>query len=308
MSISLLAPIRTLNEPPVRSPEIRPARPLRSGGPVPGSVPTRILLFAGLWLSALMPLHAEDTFGVAGITEPYKDATLSAMVAGRISTIHRGEGDKVSKGEVLVELDDTLEALEAARRKLIWESKTEVDSAAERVATVKMDLDGTRRIFESTRSVSKDELEQKELEYKLAVAELESLRLAERREELEYQMAMAQLERRSIRSPMNGVIVKTYLEEGENSEPQEPLIRVVDPSQCYFVCNVDAHVAHPLKVGHKVTLTIDVDDGRLRVEGDVFFKSPVADPASGLQEIKILFDNADGQVSPGVTGELRIVR
>lgn len=249
-------------------------------------------------------LPAQDTLRVTGITEPFKDATISATVPGQIHAIRRQEGDRVSEGDVLVELDDTLESLEAARRKLVWESKVEVESAGERAATVKMDLDGTLQLFQSTRSVSKDELAKKELEHKLAVADHETLRLAERREELEYQIAMEQLERRRIKTPMDGVVVKTYLEEGEYSEPRLPLVRVVDISRCYFVCNVDAPAARLLDVGKQVTLTLDGDDGPVRIDGEVSFRSPVVDPASGLQEVKVLFDNAGGEISPGVTGEV----
>ena len=108
------------------------------------------------------------------------------------------EGDPVRKGDVVIELNKTMEELEVTRRKLIWESKIEVKSAEERVGILKTDLDGARRLFETTKSVSKQELDNKELEYKLAIAELENLQISEEREKIEYEMAIEQLNRRQI--------------------------------------------------------------------------------------------------------------
>ena len=46
--------------------------------------------------------------------------------------------------------------------------------------------------------------------------------------------------------------------------------------------------------------------GTAALTGKVVFLSPVVDPASGLQKVKLLFDNADGKVRPGLAGKLFI--
>jgi RND family efflux transporter MFP subunit len=237
-----------------------------------------------------------------GITEPIRDATLSATVPGTIAVIHVDEGDRVAGDEVLVELDKELEELEVERRKMIWESKVEVDSAEQRAETVKRDLDGTRQLFETTRSVSQDELEQKELEYKLAVAEWDRLKLAEDRERIEYRMAEEQLRRREIRSPMDGTVAEVFIEEGEGCETREPIIRIVQTREVRFVTNIDARIARNLRLGAKVSLDIEGGADSIRREGEISFISPVVDPASGLQEVKAVFGNEDGEVRPGVAG------
>ena len=38
------------------------------------------------------------------------------------------------------------------------------------------------------------------------------------------------------------------------------------------------------------------------IGGKIVFISPVVDPASGLQKVKVLFDNAEGKIRPGVSG------
>ena len=101
------------------------------------------------------PLFGQDMPSYSGITESIKDVTLSLPVSGRVSNIFFDEGDKVKKGQLLVSLDKKMEELEVNRRKLLWESKVEVDSASRKEKTLKSLLDATRRLFESTDSVSK---------------------------------------------------------------------------------------------------------------------------------------------------------
>ena len=51
-------------------------------------------------------------------------------------------------------------------------------------------------------------------------------------------------------------------------------------------------------------LQISSGSGPMSVEGKLVFLSPVVDPASGLQKVKVLFDNAGGKVAPGVAGKM----
>ncbi len=247
------------------------------------------------------------TFGqqqvsISGITEPIKDRTLSANVAETISTIFFKEGDKIEEGQTILELDNRLEALEVERRRLLWESKAEVESATAQVATLKSLLESTRELFNKTHSVSKDELDKLELDYKVSVAEKKRLEVAEERERIEYEMALRNLHKRSLRSPIQGTIIKLFLQEGETCEENQPLIRVVDTSRGRFVCNVEEWIGRTLKKGQSVKLKIRTGSKSIAKKGKIIFVSPVVDPASGLLEVKVEFNNPDGTVRPGVAG------
>jgi len=259
-------------------------------------------------LSIIILLIANKEYVVAeqgefqGITEPYRDSILGAYVTGVISVIKRKEGEFVKKGEVILELESQQEALEVERRKLIAESKVEVKAAKDRVKTLELELESTRKLFEETQSVSKEELQKKELEYKLAQAELERLLLAEKREEIEYKIAQVQLEKRRITAPFDGIIVKVYHEVGENCNPQEPLVRIVDIRKCRFIAYVENKISSYLKAGMKVTLRIQSLASPFVCQGIIEYVSPVVDPSSGLREVKVVFDNPDNKIQPGVTG------
>jgi len=244
----------------------------------------------------------QQQISISGITEPIKERTLSATVADTISTIFFKEGADVEQGQVILKLDNKLEILEVERRKLLWESKAELESAIAQEATLKLLFESTRELFNKTHAVSKEELDKLELEYKVAVAEKKRLEVAEERERIEYEMALQNLHKRSLRSPIQGTIIKLFLKEGETCEENQPLIRVVDTRRGTFVCNVEEWIGRTLKRGQSVNLKIRTGSKSSVKKGTIVFVSPVVDPASGLLEVKSEFNNSDGSIRPGVSG------
>jgi len=215
---------------------------------------------------------------LAGITEPFLDVTMSAQVAGTVGRRGYKEGDPVKKGEVILELDRRMEELTVTRRKLVMD-------------TLKTDVEGSRHLYETTKSVSKEELDRKETEYRVSV--------------VDYETAVEQLNRRQLLAPMDGYITDYFIEVGEDCRAQDPLLRLVDIRRCYFVGNVEARAGHALKVDQTVSLEIEAGATSIQVEGKITYVAPIVDPASGLLRIKALFENPDGKVRPGVAGKMR---
>ncbi len=262
-------------------------------------------LFAVL-LAGVACSTAQAQTTAAGVTEPFMDVTLSATVAGTVEKRLVKEGDAIKVGQVLLEMKKRQEELEVKRRKLIADSKAELQAAEARVVTVKMDLDSTRKLFEATKSISKDDLSKKELEFQLSVAEVDRLKMTEDREVIEADMAAELMKDRVLTSPVTGHVVEFFRQVGEDCKAQEPLMRVVDTRQFYFISNVEAKAGYNLKNGDTVQLQIEAGSKMIPVTGKISFVSPVVDPASGLLKIKVLCDNANGQVKPGVAGTMQI--
>ncbi len=253
-----------------------------------------------------LPAVAQETISFSGITEPIADVQLSMEVNGKIAKIFFKEGEPVKKDQIILELVKKIESFEVDRRKVIWESKAELSSAGERVKTLASILKTSRMLFEKTKSVSKEELDKLELEYKLAVAEQEKMSVQEDLEAIEYQMAKENLEKRILRAPISGYVIDLQLDEGESCEINQPIVRIADTRRCYFVSNVEENVGRMLKNGHQVTLSIRTGSKNIIKQGKVVFVSPIVDSASGLMEIKTEFENSDGQVYPGVSGTMEL--
>ncbi len=225
------------------------------------------------------PAFGDELNEAAGITEPIADVALSPAVAGLVSAWKFKEGDFVKQDEVIIELDNRLETLEVERRKLAMDNR-------------KTDWEAIQTLFKkSSISVKKEDLDKAETEYRIAVAE--------------HQMAAEQLRKRRIIAPCTGYVVEIVRDVGEACEAYQPLVRVVDPRQCFFVSNVEAKAAGRLSLGQEVKLVVESSGDPVPVAGKVVFLSPVADPASGLRKVKVLFDNADRKINPGVAAKMK---
>jgi len=241
--------------------------------------PFNSFLLLPLLLLITTNLFAGDLPTVIGITEPFLDVRLSASVPGIITARKFKEGDFVKEGDVIIELDKRLEELEVERRQLVVEAR-------------RVDYEGTAKLFKTTKGTSKEEMDKKESDYKLAV--------------VEHLMAEEQLRRRVVRCPLSGTIVELPLQTGESCQPYQAVARVVDTRRCYFVANLDAKAAATLKLEEPIQLEVDTGAGLEPVTGAITFLSPVADPASGLIKVKALFENSAGKSRPGLSGRLHL--
>jgi RND family efflux transporter MFP subunit len=261
------------------------------------------LLVAALFLTVAADMNAAE---VVGFLQPVREEVLSASVLGRVAQIHFKDGAQVSEGEIILELDKRSEEIEAARRKIVWETKSELEAANARRDTVQRDHDASKKLAETTRSVSGEELAKKALELRVANAEVEQAQKREEIEQLEYEFAVEQVHRREIRAPHSGQIVEVLPKVGEVCEARQPLVRLVDVSQCHFIANLDAAQTFGLKLGQKLPVEVAAAGGTVKVEGAVEFISPVIDAASGLRRIRLLIDNREGRLVPGSSAILRL--
>lgn len=239
--------------------------------------PTRHSLLAiALALVALTSVNAANT--ARGVTEPFLDAVMNSPVDGIIAVVHCNEGDTVEIGTPLIELDKSLQELEVNRRQIIAEN-------------LRRELARTEALFERTKGVSVEELERKRLEAREA--------------EAEHALARDRLDKRTIRAPFSGTVVdRLGRAPGEGLRQNEsPLLRLVDTSKLRFVCRLDEPVGRNFALGQTVNLTLGDNAKRT---GQVCYVSPVVDPASGLMTIKVLVDNADGGIRPGIAGVIEL--
>ncbi len=263
--------------------------------------PAKILSLSLLVLSGWA--HGRAPVSYHGLVEPERDVLLSPAVAGRIAVLHHREGDRVEEGALLMELDSKVEKLEVARRKTVLEDMTELNASRQREALLKEELESTRALAERTGSVSREELNRKELEAVLAGLEVSRLEQAKIREEIELNIARERLALQRILAPFAGIIAQLPQDEGESVQPNQPVLRLIADDHANLMVNVPARIARRLNIGDPVRLRFHLED-EVEKEGKVDFVSPVVDPASGLRKVRLRFDNREApRVEPGVSGE-----
>jgi len=260
-------------------------------------------------LSLNNPSTESNTRGgsIAVITEPFTAVTLAAPVIGQVEKRVAEEGDRVDKGDVVLILENLSESIEAERLKIVWEDKAGLEASKLRERILKNVFESSKTLYEKNGSVSFEEMQRSELDYQLSRADRKRLEVEEKQEKLAYELAVSIREKRFIKAAISGIITKIHLKEGEGCELNQPLVEIVDATKGLVVANVTESVGRNMKTGQKVNLSLRIGKGVVNKEGRIFFISPVVDPASGLMEVKVEFDNKDGEIRLGVAGTLSII-
>lgn len=183
------------------------------------------ILGVGYWFFFVFPYVSTDDARVA--------ATLVRVapegVSGRVIKLNVTEGDRVKKGDVLVELDHrTADAtLQRAKAKAEWAQK---------------ELTRVRQLVK---------------ERGLALRELDQAQATADTSDAEMKLAQVAFDNTTIRSPVNGIVVQKATEEGNIVEPGQTLVTVTDIDAAWISANVEETSVGGVKVGQPVKITVD---------------------------------------------------
>jgi multidrug efflux pump subunit AcrA (membrane-fusion protein) len=119
-------------------------------------------------------------------------------------------------------------------------------------------------------------------------------------------MAQAILKQYQLQSPIQGKVIEHFKDIGEWVRSGDPLVRVMDTSTCYVEVDVEIHELANTPLGRSVDLLIPSPKGQQNITGTVTFVSPSADRGSGLVRVKVIFDNSQAKVIPGVTAVVQL--
>lgn len=230
-------------------------------------------------------------------TEPIEQSVVAGSEGGVIIQTFIEEGDAVSVGQPLAVLDNEVLIHAEKIAKARSESTANRDAAASRVELLKAQKDTIESLIDGGH-VNNYEVQQKQLEYDNAVAELKAAEDELRLNEIEVDRARAQLNRRTIKSPINGFVTTIHKHLGEHlstTEPQYATIVRIDQLKVRFY--LDAATLDRVRPGTAVEVL--VGDDRTVKNAFVKFVSPVIDPDSGTGRVEVVIDNQDLQIRSG---------
>ncbi len=224
-----------------------------------------------VWVAALL-LAASRLFAtpVDGLALPFKDVTISSPVQEIIAEVKVSEGETVKAGQVLARLRDDKERAEHDRYGQIVKKREFDYKAANALAT---DRIGSRE-------------KALETEIELALGKID------------VELSRQKLEEKTIRSPIDGVVIKNHKETGESVDRVEAMFQVVDVGRLYLQFHVEPQTAEKIRKDQKVKFSTQLHPEQTH-DAVVDFVSPAADPASGLFRVKLLYENAGGKVQAG---------
>jgi RND family efflux transporter MFP subunit len=260
-----------------------------------------------LWLclALLLPLGAIAK-SYTGLIYPLHDITLSAGVSGLVMKRAVQLGQAVKADQLLLQLDDRLQSIESNRRRVIFEDQSELQATRDRLRILDTLLNDARAVFNSTGSISKDELLRLEAEQLASRGRLAQLVEQKKREQLDYASAEGDRLQRHISAPISGVVTRIVPQVGEWAKAGDPMLHLVDTSVAVLRLAVPHTVASALKVGARQLIVLESDIGAAEVTGVVKFVSPVTDAASGLVQVEVNFNNPGRRIKTGIKGTIDI--
>jgi RND family efflux transporter MFP subunit len=252
---------------------------------------------------ASVGLNSRDA-DIRGIVECRDDLELSFPVSGLIEETLVTEGQVVTRGDILMRLDQQIERIEVDRRRTLWESRAELSAAEARADVTDRQLAAGKKVYDAAGGISLEDLQNRQLSAELAKSELGRLTTQKQIEELDFQTAQESLRRRTLSATTVGIISKVHRRTGESAQANDPVLQLCDISELYFVANVPVQRAEQIAQEQSVTLH---NVGRnIDFAGAVSFVSPVVDPATGLRRIKIKVTEPPLWLSPGTSAVLTV--
>ena len=232
-----------------------------------------------------------------GFTEPYQTIAVAAAENGIVQEVRVELGQAVKKGEVLGTLDDDLLKATLEIGQLKANSTAAIDAAKAELDIKEQRLNALTEI-NRTGGGSREEFSRAKADVELARARLKAAQETLAADRLEVKRIETQLQRRTIRSPIDGVITEIHREPGEFLSITEPkLFTVVRLDRLRAKFYIPSENAGRFSKGHRVKLSGQTDDKPLT--GDVEFVSPVTHAESGLVRVDVILDNRDGRLRSG---------
>lgn len=223
----------------------------------------------------LTPRPFEYFMQTQGSIEAVDNILVSARTGGVISQVMVKEGDVVTKGQVLAQIDNSI--------------------TLRSIEEVKSQLDLARTVYER----------QKNLWDQKIGTEVQYLQAKNNKESMEKRLATLneQLDMSRVKSPINGSVDEVSMKIGQNAAPGLPAFRVVSSDKLKMKANVSESYVTSIAKGNKATLTFS--DINKTMEAQVTFVGRTINQLSRTFAVEVALP-PNGDLRPNMTGVLRI--
>lgn len=217
----------------------------------------------------LKPQKFDDNLSLSGTLESNEEINIRSEVAGVVESIHFEEGTKVSKGQVLLRVNDI------ELRAQLSKAKTAQQLASENQRRAKLLLE--------RQAISQEEFD-------ISNANFESARA-------EADLIGAQLYKTTVRAPFSGTIGLRSISKGSFVTPETPIAKLVNTSKIKVTFSIPQKYVSQMKVGNSLTFT--TSDSKEEHTAIIYAMEPQVDIATRTLKIRAIIDNKEGKLYPG---------
>jgi len=219
----------------------------------------------------------------SGTTRAAYDVELAFTLTGRVASVAVQPGDHVEAGQVLVQLDDSMQRHAVTMAQMTAENDTAVRAAEQKLAIAK----ASQRENES-----QAELALKQAQYEHAMAQI-------RRAQAELMLAEHQL-----KAPAAGVVQRVEVREASVVTPGRAVVRLVQPNKLWVEVRVPTQAAAHRQVGESAQ--VHRPGSEHIYTGKVIFMSQEIDAQTDTRLVRVEIA-ADAQADPLLIGEPVVV-
>jgi len=232
-----------------------------------------------------------------GQMEAVNSVVVHPRVGGFIDQVTFREGAHVAKGQVLFQIDPRPFQAEVDR------TDAELERAHAQAQLAQADADRGQRLMDQN-AVAQGELERLQAEAKSAKANVAAAQAA-------LTTAKLNLSFTRVVSPIDGRVSKAVITPGNLVVTTDLLTTVVSDGPIYASFNTDEQTYLKYAAAERgkpapVYLGLMTEDG-FPHKGTLAFIDNAVDGKSGTINGRALFDNADGQFTPGLFARIRLV-
>lgn len=213
---------------------------------------------------------------IDGLIEAVHQATVSAQTSGRITKIHFDVDDYVNKGDMLIEFSDK------GQRAAFNAAKANLKQAKSEYGRIK-------NVY-AQKLVAKAVLDKAEAAHKSALARFEQ--------------AQEGLEYTRVRAPYSGIVVKRYVQVGENARVGQKLMTGLSLESLRAKVSVPQEMIYGVRQHKQAYLLYR---GGHRVAAESMRISPYADPDSHGFVVQVYLPKGDYGVYPGMYAKVVFV-
>ena len=199
-----------------------------------------------------------------------EQATISSVVAGRVSKIYFRNGQQVSQGMPIIQLDNSSDLAQ-------YQSS---------LAALELSRDKYRRsLLLLNQAVSQQELE--------------TLKASLATDEANVKASLIAIDQKQIVAPFSGVLSSFNVNEGDYVSAGDPVVTLVNTAQLRVDYSVPQEKVPLLKQGQTVSVLVDAYPNQT-FYGTVNFIAPIVNNISRMISVQAVVPNPQGLLAPGM--------
>ena len=240
-----------------------------------------------------------------GVLQPSREQFVSSQADGIIETITVERGSPIKKGQVLANLESSVEeiSVELARQRASMDAALKRERANLEFYARKLVQD--EGLF--AKGIISDQVLAQSRTDKL-LAEATALQAEERLKlaQIEKEYAEKKLAQRTIRSPIDGIVIERLLEPGELATQvrKAELFKVAQIDPLHVEVFLPANMLGKVRVGSKAKVRPEAPIGGTH-EAEVSIVDPFLDPVGGTFSVRLTVPNKDNKVQAGLKCRVR---